>query len=735
MLSLYSRFIAKDIPDAYGNPTSYTIFGDTESKDTFYLLPEFPSFLPNPATGAPSFSMVWYYGKKITPGGVCTFTVGLPLPDTHDPKVRKLLSAAIGRNADLSFRAQKILELAQSSEPAVRQQIAKEIGLTDAQATAYAAAYDKTRDYTQFLPSDDTLIIKAVPITSGTVTVQAFGSPDLYASWKDGNAAPTETRVLTVTPSFLNSNAAVVSFDLTEKGAAMFWFAMGGPSFEQGEEPAGYDAELQSSVVAVTYAVGFDAVLPAAEAVVTLNHNTIMSLVQTRSKDTWGHEKIDKIEKKYSQTVKDAITLTLPSSAYLASKDAKASVEASLQDWAQKQLESMMESQVPALKLADMSDDIDNSSFSSLQDQTRTFRLSQAINFTARPQGQLPSIRQLLPKGADPHQFFRSMDLNQRPYFRLDLVLTPPSKTVLTALQVDALTISRIEYGGQSLTDKTAERNEVHALAFRPASEDYGAVTLEGTFDSRKKDSRKVLYSYVVTYADGSQPYKVAEASADEDNQVYFSGADLGVVYATFLGSDLPWGVVDEAQVTVKYEDDFTRQFSLKEKSLPFSLAKPIGRKVDRPIQYRLVLVLKNNGGTILYPADGESFVPAPIAGDADPKIYLKSGISHGNRNYTFSLSGSDVERAQIRASYTLPVEGAHSRVFDTTITLSKGGASSYVWQVPAPSVVAGDDSPALRIIKARAFDASTTPHELKIGSFDGTVNYFDVSLASVSGW
>lgn len=731
MLSLYSRVTAKapgPYKDQMGNAllAEYTLYSDSDDKDVYYLLPNQPNFLPNPTTGAPSFSMLWYFGDKLT-GGVCTCTVALPMPDLNDATVKKAFSEAIGRNADLSTRARKILEMAQSG-PQDQQEIAKALGLTDAQVRLYLNAYDAAKDYKQFLPTDASLKIKPVPVTSGTVKVHAFGDPNIYKSWQKGDASPTETRVFEVTPSFLNSNAAVISYDLNEKGAAMFWFALGGPNFKQGTEPKGYDVDLQSSVVTVEYSVGFDAVLPAAEAVVTLSHNTMMSLVQERHKDTWGHEKTDKVSKTYSQTVKDAVSINLPSSTYLKAEGAK-SIQDSLQEWAQKQLESMIQSQLPQFKFDDMDASVGETTFSSLQDQTRTFKLSQAINSTVRPQGQLPMVKSLLPKDADLSQFFATVDLNSRPYFNLDLVVSPPAKAVLAARLVDSLNISKISYGGASLSD--AEGKEVHSLQFRASDENLAPATLAGTFDARNQQTDALEYSYIVTYTDGTAPYKVTGLKSDNDYQVLFAATDLGVVYAKLSGHDLPWGVTEEAQVTVAYDGAFTRRISLTSDTREATLAAPIGSKVTKPLQYRVALILKNGGGTIHYPADEAAFASEDIANMAAPTINLRCGIGRGNRSYTFSLEGGEVSKAQIRARYNLPVDGDKSgRSFETTFTLSTPDDTSFEWEVPAPiSGVA-----TISVIKARTYDTSGKAQTPTIEEIDPDTNEIEVSLTSIVG-
>jgi hypothetical protein len=408
--------------------------------------------------------------------------------------------------------------------------------------------------------------------------------------------------------------------------------------------------------------------------------------------------------------------------------EGKKSVQESLQEWAQKQLESMIQSQIPEFKFEDMDSSASESTFSALQDQTRTYKLSQAIDFKVRPNGQLPMVSSLLAKDADLSPFFATVDLNSRPYFNLDLVVSPPAKAVLTGRHVESLNISKIAYGGVALSDSTGK--EVRSLQFLTSAAKLEPVKLGGTFDARKQDTEALEYSYIVTYSDGTAPYKVTGLKSDDDYQILFSANDLGVVYATLSGRDLPWGIADQARVTVAYDDVFTRQFILTNESPTAELAVPIGRKITKPLKYQVELILKGSGDTIRYPVDESDYESAPIGKEAAPTINLKSGIGRGNREYSFSLEGDEVKRAQIRAVYELPIRKNKPSVsFVNTIELSAPGKTSVKWTVPLPAT---SGTASMSVVKAKTYGADGKAHTPKIENFDPDDTEIKVSLDSI---
>jgi len=178
--SLYTRITAKDIPGPYQKNYEYTLFRDAEDVDLYYIMPSAPIFNETAnGSGIPSFSMVWYSSTSGKSGGVCTFQIALPMPDTTDSSVIEKLAVAISQDRALIQQAKQILQMAElevagKTEDADKIRVAE--GLSVSQAEQYYSQYDQKKDFTQFFAVPNKLRFQPMPVKSG------FG--DLAGLWQ-----------------------------------------------------------------------------------------------------------------------------------------------------------------------------------------------------------------------------------------------------------------------------------------------------------------------------------------------------------------------------------------------------------------------------------------------------------------------------------------------------------------------------------------------------------------------
>lgn len=244
----------------------------------------------------------------------------------------------------------------------------------------------------------------------------------------------------------MNSNAAVVTFNLQDLGANLFWHGLGGPPFDQSSRKLPeYNPDKGVSVISVTYNVEFDGLLPEAKATVTLSKDLIAKLkVEDKEwQDSWGRTHHEEVErgKEYNETVNSATDIVLPA---VASKEDGDAVRKLLTDWAGKQLEDMAKSQLPDVKLDALN--IDNvRTLEAKSGQSRTYTLTQATTIPRNPQGPLQKISALA--GKEPlTTFFQLIDLNDKPFFKVDVTVNPPNLAYLKARAIDRLAITDLSY-------------------------------------------------------------------------------------------------------------------------------------------------------------------------------------------------------------------------------------------------------------------------------------------------
>ena len=713
MLKISPAVTVNDVPGKFaGSKNNYILYPDTDDPKVFYAMAEYPSFIAD-EKGSPSFNLTWFFGRDMN-GGICSMTVGLPMPDMKDKAVKATILDAIKGNVSTSDIARQTWDLcvAMDGGDTVKAEALKtQLGFDAAAAQKKKDIWNKTGEWTQFLP-DETIQVKPINYTSGTVLVQAFSNKEAY----DTSNPAFSSGLLKTTPSMFNDNAAVVTFNLSDIGAGMMWQALGGPQLDENSpKPDGYQTENgASSIVSVVYQVSFDGMLPEAKATVTLKHDVIAKLdIETKVRNgSWGRTYREDVVrgKEYNEAVNNSTEITLPATA---SPDDKDSVQKLLTDWAGKQLEDMLKAKLPDVSLNDLS--LDGARQITQQiDQHRDYVLNQAVSVQKNPQSLLPKIDQLVSPEAS-KQLFQLIDLNAVPYVKVDLAVAAPNLSDLKNRQVDRFVVTQLSYGGQTLRDKDGD--DVSSLEFQTDAKQPASNRYKGTFNKAAKD-KNVRYSYLVTYADGTPSFQAPVASQPDDNYLDLSSVDVGVLSVKLNAMDLPWDVISSAKVVLRY-DTWEQTVPLSRDQTPAQVSKPFGQTMDKTLTYRLTLALST----------GES-----ITGDATP-VTLKNG--RGDITFRSPLGDmvnpigfeldSGVLKAQLRVEYTFRNSGP-DRVFRQVIQLDSardGGRAT--WKVPADS----GKGCALRITKANVTTAagSTALTNLAGGAIDPVDQQLDITV------
>lgn len=684
--------VTRRIPgsDHLTSVNSYILFPDDGDKNIYYAMAEMPTLWSGP-DGLLKFNMTRFFGGSIDAGGICTLTVALPMPDMQDPAVNAQMVEAVTSDAATKERAKQLLALCEAmdgNKPEVAQELRKSLGLSEGDASKLLATWQRDAGVGQFIANGGALQIKPVPYRTGQVEVRAFSNKEAYDNEQD----PAFTGVCRTTPSNFNDNAAIVTFNLSEVGAQLFWAALGGPrdSDAKDKDSGG------SSVLSCTYTVTFDGMLPDASATVTLSQSKMANLIveQRTEHGAWGSTKTYEVPRgqKYKEMAASSIEIVLPS----ADSGATGTVSKLLTDWAGKQLEDMVKSQLGPLDLNALSAD-NLRDIERVQDQTRVYHLSQALSIEKRPQALLQRVDAIVP--ADKlGECFHTIDLNSKPYFDVDLTISPPSAERLKLLEVDRLVVTALTLSNQKLRDD--KRKEVSVLEF-PAGGDLRSSQLRGTF-GKGSESAPLKYQYRVIYKDGTPAF----ATGGEESGNYFdlSGLDLGVLHAVLSAADLPWGVIDRASVALRQGDWLQEDIDLSSTS-PFEVTvnKALGRPAAGELAYRLTLEL-TDGDTL------ETGWTPVESWSGTGRVRLKSPLGTGRTTVRVSLDDG-VDKARVRLESVL--RGAKGRSFEQEIELDRAaGTQSVDWAVPTDS-----DSPgAIRVIEAEV-TAGGTPTRLRLAS------------------
>ncbi|QZT37176.1 hypothetical protein K5X82_18420 [Halosquirtibacter xylanolyticus] len=696
MLTISPAVYAKNIPSLFG-PMDYILFPDSEKKDSYYAMAERPTFQVD-ENGDPRFNLTWYFGSGETPGGICSMTVALPIPNTDNEDVKSKILAALTTDQKTKDIAQKTFDLCIAMDAKDKDKIPnlkKELGFTDAVAEEKYNLYNKVSDWTQFLPNKDSLNIHPMPYKSGKVTVQAFANEDAY---QKGTPA-ADSGAMTTTPSLMNSNDAVVTFNLQELGANLFWQGMGGyPLNNKGDEaPPSYDEVVGgASIITVSYKVEFDGLLPAAEAVVTLNKEVMakLDIKDVVKRGSWGRRYTEREVrgKEYQEAINNSTQITIPS--VIDQGDTKQDITKLLTDWSAKQLEEMVSSQMPNVNMDDLKlGEVEK--IKTVSEQQRKYSLTQAVTIPKYPQAQLSKISSLIknPNPQELKKFFQLINLNDKPYFDVNLTIGTPSISRLKELQINEFVITSLEYYDSKLRDK--ENKEVSTISFNSNEAQPASKELTGTFAKDGK-TKGLKYSYLISYNDGTPSYRAENIKqSGDENYLDLSSLNLGVLNLAVKGQDLPWAVLSNVNIEVD-SDGWTGSTRLDKEKTTGNIIKPIGKDIETAPTYKITYNL-TSGAPVTKTGTVENFV------NGQGTIILESPLGDGVYDIYFELDNG-VSQADLRVVYTMADEVGSDHVFKGMIRLDEANSGTTTWKVPAK---AGSQSSNFKVVKLRVTTTS----------------------------
>ncbi len=425
-------------------------------------------------------------------------------------------------------------------------------------------------------------------------------------------------------------------------------------------------AELTSSVITVKYAVEFDGMLPGAEAIVTLRKESVAKVLteQKSSYSSWSGKRTwdEVVGKDYRTLARDSMEVRIPSSQYSAvPPGGTKSVKDVLTDWASAQLVSMLAAQLPDIKLSDLMTG-KKDSITQVQDQSRTYKLSTAIGVARNPQGMLPKVNGLVQRDTLDN-YFSTIDLNRVPWVDVTVTVNPLARARM----------------------RTADnlKRDVTVLPFE--AEGSGAlsqVQLLGQFGIKEKDA-VVSYDYEVSYTDGTPTYRVDNNTLPQGKtNVDLSGADLGVLQKTLDAQWLPWGLISSARLDVQYADLYQSTFMLTKDNAKAEIVKPLGRKIDQNLQYRLTLNM-TSGTPVAYPAAADAW--AEVNREATGLIPLRSPLGDAGLTEAIFNLDTDVTSATSRVEYAMELPGGIQRLFSKVIRLDAAKKATDTWSVATP--------------------------------------------------
>ncbi|MEQ9481982.1 hypothetical protein [Coleofasciculus sp. F4-SAH-05] len=679
MLSLYVRKRV-EIEGSDGKTRSFTVFADTVESDKFYIIPESPNFALDLDTSQPKFNFIWYYSSNYENGGICTFTVALPIP-TEASEINQVAAQlqednlVIGRSHDLY----KMVVAMNENETTTSKALREALGLTEAEAKAYQDKFQPDQDWQQFLPPS-TINLLPLPIKGGKVSIRGFDNPNAYDDWQNGDQSAADfTGVYETTPSLLGDNRAVVSFNLNEFGANLFWHALGGPDFS-GDPPPGY--EPINSIIAVTYEVDFEAMLPPAKVIVTLESETVAKLIteEHTDSDTWGNEseRTEVIAREYEKKGLSSIEVKIPSVSYLGDNDDTSAHEANylelLTQWGSEQLAEMVNNQLPDFNWDDLKDGLKEEVV--LYDETRVFQISIPVAFSVYPQDQLPTIGSII--GDEPlEQYFQAINLDNRPYYDVTVTINPPAN--IEDLSIGTLAVSPT-FAGKPLYQ---DGQQVNTLVFDSNNKDQ--VELTGTFDVNSSAEKQFEYSCQVNYTNATPAYQFSGTQTENYNLSLVSGATLGVVYAELVGGQILWDIFNRGELKVKYAS-VEQQYFLNQDDYDVDVLLTLGEQVTPTIEYQLKLDFATGGNSLTYPLDSTLWASMDISqGTGTIQVPYEN-----TKQYIFlcpAIGSGKATMCIVQATYTLMFPGGVVREISTNITLNAANNGLSFWTVPTSSL------------------------------------------------
>lgn len=675
----------------------YMLFPDSEDPNVYYALAENPIFLAD-GYDTPGVHLNWYFGSGVTSGAICTMALALPTPDVGNLGVKDRIVKSLRGDKSTSRIAKATFELCQAMDAgdfARVAQLKQELGMSDRMAENRKAAWNQWSDWQQFLPSNERLQIHRVPFKPGKLTIKAFANKDACKVGEAQFARSFET-----TPSLLNNHAALVTFNLSDPDANLFWHALGGWQPDSSSpKPAAFDQACgESGVVSVIYQVAFDGTLPDAKATVTLNQ-TVLSRLAIESKvagANWGVKDV-MYSKEYIDAINSATEVVLPAGA---SRDDRDSVQRVLTGWAADQLEEMLKTRFAQGSPGDLGEE-GVRRIQALQQQSRTYKLSQAITLSRRSQALLSQTDGIV-NDTVLGKVFQLVDLNDVPSLNVGVTVRPPDFGFLKARHVDRFIVTQLNYADQSLLD--AHGNKVAIIEYASAAMQQASTSLQGSLD-RNNRNPSVHYNYLVSYADGTPAFRPPERNQTDGNYLDLGSVDIGVLSVSLNSIDLPWDVLERAEVLLRY-GDWEKVILLPRNRTQLLVSQVFGQAMNKAMSYRLTL-----HPALGMPISSELIAVPLVRGQAD--ITLRSPLGSRTSPIVFELD-ADVDKAQLRLEYLFRSAGAE-RVFRQLVQLDRAAnISRCEWHVPV-----SDDSPsALRVVKAR-INGTTDLRELSGGNID----------------
>lgn len=679
----------------------YMLFPDSEDPNVYYALAENPIFLAD-GYSTPGVQLTWYFGSGVTSGAICTMAVTLPMPDVGNLGVKDRIVKSLREDKSTSRVAKATFELCQAMDAGDSARVAllkQELGLSDRMAESRKAAWNRWSAWEQFLPSNERLQIHPVPFKPGKLTIKAFANKDACEVGKAQFARSFEA-----TPSLLNNHAALVTFNLSDLDANLFWHALGGwQPDSSSSKPVAFDQACgESGVVSVIYQVAFDGTLPDAKTTVTLNQ-TVLSRLAIESKAAganWGAKDV-MYSKQYIDAINSATEVVLPAAA---SREDRDSVQKVLTGWAADQLEEMVKSQFPQGSPGELGEE-GGHRIQALQQQSRTYKLNQGITLSRRSQALLSQADGIV-NATVLGKVFQLVDLNDVSSLNVGVTVRPPDFGFLKARHVDRFIVTQLNYADQSLLD--AHGNKVAILEYSTTAMQQASTSFKGILD-RNNRNPCVHYNYLVSYADGTPAFRHPERSQTDSNYLDLASVDIGVLSVSLNSIDLPWDVLGRAEVMLRY-GDWEKVIWLPEDRTQLQVSHVFGQTMDKVLSYRLTLHTTSG-----MPISSELIALPLVRGQAD--ITLRSPLGSRTSPIVFELD-ADVDKAQLRLEYVFRSAGP-DRVFHQLVQLDRAAnISSYEWNVPL-----SDARPsALRVLKARV-NGTTDLRDLSGGNIDSVTS------------
>ncbi|HGM7291156.1 hypothetical protein BMF90_22505 [Serratia sp. OLHL2] len=579
---------------------AYTCYGDSDSKDIFYVVPEIPVFAKRD-TNTPSF-MFYKYRSEDTQGGYAQFTVQLPQPNAEmKDRIRLQLYNGLGRkDGPLDKKSKLIVDYIKakqayeadpenSTKKTAMDQAQKNTGLSDEQLNRFVALYDGNKGDDQFLselmPADAAKIELMQPrYTSAQAMLILDGNDKFYRQ------IPTP-----LSPSGLGDNNTVFSLSLTGEGATLFEQVLKGTD--------------KNASVGVRFDLSLDASMSAAKVIVTYNSEQAKSVAQTINYHTWSADE-KKIEQEFyaKEAIKVDVQIGLTAQEMGMEPGAYEKWKESLRNWGQQQVEQILSSQTGIDMSLNLLNDAGSfekfeSKISQTQSFTREYEENAVVSSTIYPQTQLPSIRSIVGE-ADLDQYFKEYDLHD-PFYQYiqpeffvteDMAKYDIANIVVTAVYDDDLKST---------------------LTFTP--KDPGPKKTDKWF-IKPELGRAYRYHYTVNFTGmQAKPYLSGDIQVKDDLVVTINAAQSGIVYADIstLLNPLGWEVFSQVVVTTLYEDkehhvspkQHTQVIRVDNPPVPFIY--PIGTNVEKPLYY----------SADYYALDGDSLTYLPPGVESNPQL------------------------------------------------------------------------------------------------------------------